>query len=69
MSLQGFHVFFIMVAALFCVSMAAWAFYGSSEELMGSGARPFGFGSLIAGLGLLSYGLWFALKKSKTLAA
>jgi hypothetical protein len=65
MSLKGFHVFFIIVAATFCAAMAGWAFVGSSQELMGEGARPFGVGAAVAAVALYAYGAWFGLKKAK----
>jgi hypothetical protein len=65
MSLKGFHIFFIMVAATFCAAMAGWAFLGSSGDVLGEGAKPFGFTAIIAGVALYAYGAWFAVKKAK----
>jgi hypothetical protein len=67
MSLKGFHVFFIMVAALFSAAMAAWAFLGASSEVLGEAARGFGVGAIVSAIGLFAYGIWFALKKGKTI--
>ncbi len=67
MSLKGFHVFFIIVAATFCAAMAAWAFVGSSSEVLGGFAKPFGISAIVGSLLLFTYGAWFVLRKSRTL--
>lgn len=62
MSLKGFHVFFIVVAVLFCAGFTALAFLSSgrlAEEL-----RIPGFVTAVLGLGLLAYGIWFVKKKA-----
>ncbi len=64
MSLKGFHVFFIIVAALFCVLTAVWAFLSSESTGV---IKGFGAFCGLAGLALTAYGVWFVKKKSKTI--
>jgi hypothetical protein len=64
MSLKGFHVFFITIAALFCLATAAMLFL--SEEAPAAMKIFAGFCGA-AGLALAAYGVWFVRKKAKTL--
>ena len=59
MSLKAFHIFFILVSILFCGAMSAWAFVtGASDGL--------GWGSAVASLGMLIYGIGF-IRKAKSI--
>lgn len=57
MSLKAFHIVFIVLAILLAALCAFWSF---SNEI----AIPFGIASVIVGLCLILYGIWF-LKKAK----
>ena len=65
MSLKGFHIFFILIATVFCFGFTTWAFMGS-ENLEAQMKVP---GIITGGLGvvLLVYGVWFAWKKAATI--
>ena len=65
MSLKGFHIFFILIATLFCFGFTTWAFMGAGN-LEAQMIVP---GIITGGLGvvLLAYGVWFAWKKAATI--
>ena len=65
MSLKGFHIFFILIATVFCFGFTAWAFMGAGN-LEAEMKIP---GIVTGGLGivLLAYGVWFAWKKAATI--
>lgn len=64
MSLKGFHIVFIVLAALCSLGFAVWSFmappYVVTEPL-----RISGWISAVAGLSLVVYGVWFVFKKSR----
>ncbi len=66
MSLKGFHIIFI-IAAILC----AFGFYGwtvvESEAAVAMGVVGLGKFSGVIGAGLLLYGIWFVVKKFKTI--
>ena len=57
MSLKAFHIIFILLAMGLTAVCAAWSFVNSI-------AIPFGVCSVIVGIVLLIYGIWF-IKKSR----
>lgn len=61
MSLKAFHIFFIVVSALCAVGFSVWAVIGytSSHD---SGMLIVAAGSLLAGIGLIFYGIRFLRK-------
>lgn len=61
MSLKHFHVLFIAFAAIFSLAFGTWALL--ARDLDGS-VRGMGAFSVVLGLVLAGYGVWF-LKKSK----
>lgn len=61
MSLKHFHVLFIAFAAIFSLAFGTWALL--ARDLDGS-VRGMGAFSVVLGLVLSGYGVWF-LKKSK----
>jgi hypothetical protein len=65
-SLKAFHIFFIVVSALMAFGVAAWALL--SYTASGSfGYLAAAIGSVIAGAGLIFYGVKF-LKKLKNVS-
>jgi len=63
MSLKSFHVFFIVMVVLSCLSFGLYAFTRVGADRMG-GLQVMGIISLLCGCGLAVYGGWFVLKKS-----
>lgn len=59
MSLKAFHIVFIVLSILLCITCAAWAFYNHA-------GRAFGVGASICALALIVYGIWF-IKKSRNI--
>ncbi len=57
MSLKTFHIVFIVLAILLSAGCALWAFANHT-------ATGFGVCSIVVGLALVIYGVWF-LKKSR----
>ena len=57
MSLKAFHIIFIILAMSLAAVCAAWSFANAI-------AIPFGICSVVVGIVLLIYGIWF-IKKSK----
>ena len=65
MSLKGFHIFFIIVATLFCFGFTAWAFLGADDLEARMRVPAYFTGAL--GSALLVYGIWFVRKKAATI--
>ncbi|MDB4438196.1 hypothetical protein N9195_01255 [bacterium] len=63
MSIKGFHLIFIAIAALFCAGFGVWALF-LDEQSMGSGVKVFGGITLVASVVLIVYGFYFR-RKSK----
>lgn len=65
MSLKSFHIFFLVIAALFDFGMAAFAWLGPdnsiTHELRTSGMAV---GSGLFGLLIVVYGIWFLRRKA-----
>lgn len=59
MSLKAFHVIFITVAVMLALFCAWWSF--SNQAIL-----PLGYGSLLAAVGLIVYGVWF-LRKARNI--
>lgn len=66
MSLKAFHIFFIALAALMCFFLGAWALNAASAEGASGWLRGFGIGGLVAGAGLVIYGIRF-IRKTRNL--
>jgi O-antigen ligase len=66
MSLKGFHILFIILAFLCTAGFWGWAvvFAERAKEL---GATSMGNFSGSLALALLVYGVWFVVRKSKTI--
>lgn len=61
MSIKGFHLIFITIAAIFCAGLGIWAlFINETEE--GLGITLMGIISLISSISLLAYGVYFRRK-------
>jgi hypothetical protein len=56
-SLKVFHILFIILATLLAALCAAWSFVNQI-------AIPFGIASIVVGVALILYGIWF-VKKSR----
>lgn len=66
MSLRGFHILFILIATLLCLSLAYFVYAGYQQSAsMTEGVVA--LGSLASGLILAGYGVWF-IRKSRRLA-
>ncbi len=61
MSIKGFHLIFITVAALFCAGFGIWAIF-INEIDRGVGMTSIGIATLIASVGLVFYGFHFRRK-------
>ena len=61
MSLKHFHILFITVSVILTVSFGAWAVRMHAQE-PGSAYLVMGILSLVAGAGLVVYGVWFLRK-------
>lgn len=66
MSLKGFHILFIILAVLCAFGFYAWTVF-QAEAAESLGVTGLGQGSAVVGLLLLSYGIWFVVKKYKTI--
>lgn len=66
MSLKGFHIIFIFFAVLCSAGFWAWTAYNplAARQLSVVGLGQF---SGILGVLLFFYGIWFVVKKSKTI--
>ena len=65
MSLRGFHLIFITIAAIFCAGFGVWAIFMEQAD-SGLGMKLFGGVTLVAAVGLLFYGISF-FRKAKNL--
>jgi hypothetical protein len=61
MSIKGFHLIFITIAALFCGGLGFWALL-LDDSSSGFGTKAFGTLTLVASLALVVYGLYFRRK-------
>lgn len=66
MSLKGFHILFIALACLCAGGFWAWCAW-DAETAQRLGVVPMGNLSGSLALALLVYGLWFVIRKSKTI--
>jgi hypothetical protein len=66
MSLKGFHIVFIVLAALCSMGFAAWVLQAPGAIVTDS-LRISGWFSAAAGITLVVYGVWFVVKKSRKL--
>jgi hypothetical protein len=66
MSLKGFHILFIALAFLCAGGFWAWCFW-NADAARQLGAEAAGNLSGSLALVLLVYGLWFVIKKSRTI--
>jgi hypothetical protein len=64
MSLRGFHLLFITIAALFCAGLGGWALF--LEESEGLGFKLFGGATLAVAIALVFYAISFR-KKAKNI--
>lgn len=63
MSIKGFHLIFITIAAIFCAGLGVWALF-FDDQSSGSGTKVFGAVSLAASVVLVVYAFYFK-RKSK----
>jgi hypothetical protein len=63
MSIKGFHLIFIAIAALFCAGFGIWALF-FDEQSSGLGIKIFGGITLAVSVVLIVYGFYFR-RKSK----
>jgi hypothetical protein len=66
MSLKGFHIIFIILAVLCAFGFFAWTLV-QAEAAQSMGVTGLGQGSAVTGGLLLVYGIWFVVKKYKTI--
>lgn len=66
MSLKGFHVIFIILAVLCAFGFYAWTKM-EADAAASMGVAGMGQGSGAIGVLLFFYGIWFVVKKSKTI--
>jgi len=62
MSLRGFHLVFITLATVISVAFCAWAFVWANDSQQGLFLSVCGALSGVLGVGLGTYGFWFAKK-------
>ncbi|MGJ8696330.1 MAG: hypothetical protein ACSHYF_08420 [Verrucomicrobiaceae bacterium] len=65
MSLKGFHLIFISLAAIFCGGFGVWALFFDQGQ-SGTEVQVFGGVTLLAAVGLIFYGISF-YRKSKNI--
>jgi hypothetical protein len=65
-SLKGFHLIFITLAVLCAFGFYGWTVW-QAEAAVKLGVVGLGSGSGVVGVALLGYGLWFVLRKYKTI--
>jgi len=65
MSIKGFHLIFISIAALFFAGFGVWALFFDQQD-SGMGTKIAGVVTLIASVGLVFYGIYFR-RKSKNI--
>jgi len=63
MSIKGFHLIFITIAAIFCAGFGIWALFINDKE-SGTGITFAGIVTLIVSVALIFYGIYFR-RKSK----
>ncbi|MGD1977783.1 MAG: hypothetical protein PVJ98_00170 [Akkermansiaceae bacterium] len=61
MSIKGFHLIFIFVAALFSAGVGVWALF-LDDKSSGIGTKIFGGVTLAAAVALVIYGIYFRRK-------
>ncbi|MDB4353693.1 hypothetical protein N9Z02_00145 [Akkermansiaceae bacterium] len=61
MSIKGFHLIFICIAALFCIAFGLWALFIEQGE-SGKEVTFFGIFTLVAAMGLFAYAIRFYRK-------
>jgi hypothetical protein len=64
MSLKSFHVFFIVLAILCTLGFCAWVFWRPGGE-NSPALLAWGIASGVIGVGLMLYGVWFVVRKSR----
>ena len=64
MSLKGFHIVFIVLAALCSLGFALWIFV-APQHVVTESLQVAGWLSGVVGVALVLYGFWFVLKKSR----
>lgn len=64
MSLKGFHIVFVALAALCSLGFAVWTFVAPGNVLTGALVAS-GWASGAAGVLLVVYGIWFVVRKSR----
>lgn len=67
MSLKGFHLFFISIAAIFCAAFGTWALFLNPMD-DGVAVKVFGGLTLLAAPALVVYAVYFYRKSKKLLA-
>jgi len=65
MSIKGFHLIFISIAALFCAGFGVWAIFYDQQD-SGMATKIAGILTLIASVALVFYGIYFR-RKSKNI--
>ncbi|YCM44376.1 hypothetical protein V2O64_24020 [Verrucomicrobiaceae bacterium 227] len=63
MSIKGFHLIFITIAALFCAGFGVWALFFDQVD-SGMATKAAGVVTLVASVVLVIYGIYFR-RKSK----
>ena len=66
MSLKGFHILFIVLAFLCTAGFWAWTVL-DRESAKNIGAQSLGSVSGVLAATLLVYGVWFVVKKARTI--
>lgn len=66
MSLKGFHLIFIALAVLCAFGFYGWTLW-DTEAAIQQGVVTLGQVSAGIGVALLVYGIWFVVKKYKTI--
>lgn len=61
MSIKGFHLIFITIAALFSAGFGVWALFFDTQS-SGMGVKIFGGFTILAAFGLVAYGIYFYRK-------
>ncbi|MDA7535757.1 hypothetical protein N9F48_03025 [Akkermansiaceae bacterium] len=66
MSLKGFHLIFIIVAALFCAAFGSWAIF-IEDGASGKEVTIIGYITLTASVALAAYAVYFCRKAKSIL--
>lgn len=61
MSLKAFHIFFVAISTLMCLTVGAWGLFVADGAQAAAG-RLFGYGGILSAVVLVAYGIWI-LKK------